>query len=68
MMDTAFRGVARLIAIGDDVGFELPKAIIDRYQLHEGDEIGLSWKDGDLLLTFKPTDTTTDSAPQATSP
>ena len=68
MMRTAFRGAVRLIAIGDGVGFELPKAIIDRYQLHEGDEIGLSWKDGDLLLTFRPTDTTPDSAPQATSP
>ena len=38
----------KIVAVGDDLGFELPQEVIDRYQLREGDDIGLSWKDGEL--------------------
>ena len=52
-----------IIAVGNDLGFVLPKEIIDRHQLREGDEIGMSWDDGGLLLTMEPSGFRSVAAP-----
>ena len=58
----------KIVAVGDDLGLELPQEVIDRYQLQEDDDISLSWKDGEMILSFKPTDAASDSAPRAKKP
>jgi putative addiction module antidote len=40
--------------IGNSVGVIIPKEMLDRFGLKEGDELGLETKDGGIFL--KPTD------------
>lgn len=58
----------QIVAVGDAVGFERPQEIVDCYENHEGDEIGMYGNNGEQLLTFKPADAASDPAPKAATP
>ncbi len=53
-MTTTFRHTLRIVAVGDELGFELPQDIIDRHHLREGDDVYFSWTANGLHLTFAP--------------